>query len=80
LCSFKIQILVSLIILQGIAFELVSLLVVMFFVLESSIDVYEEVIKPLLEKVKPHVELGLTTRPLLNLPPNKRVQVNLDSE
>ncbi len=52
----------------------------MFFVLESSIDVYEEVIKPLLEKVKPHVELGLTTRPLLNLPPNKRVQVNLDSE
>ncbi len=30
LCSFKIQILISLIILQGIAFELVSLLVVMF--------------------------------------------------
>jgi hypothetical protein len=48
-----IQILVSMIALHGIAFELVNLLVMMFFVLKPNNDVYEEIVKPLLEKDKP---------------------------
>jgi hypothetical protein len=54
----KIQILVSMIVLHGIVFELVNLLVTMFFVLKPNNDVYEEIIKTLLEKVKPKLNLA----------------------
>jgi hypothetical protein len=46
------------IVLHGIAFELVNLLVMIFFVLKPNNDVYEEIVKPLLEKVKPKLNLA----------------------
>jgi hypothetical protein len=50
------------------------------FVLKPDNDVYEEIVKPLLEKLKPEVEHGLSTRPPLDSPPNKRTQINIDCE
>jgi len=44
-------------------------------VLELDNDVYEEVVKPLLEKSKPDLEFGFFTRPSANLPPKKRAQI-----
>ncbi len=50
------------------------------FVLELDNDVYEEVVKPLLEKSKPNLELGFSSQPYLDSPPKKRTWVNLDCE
>jgi hypothetical protein len=41
-------------------------------VLELDNDVYEEVVKPLLEKSKPNLELGFSSQPYLDSPPKKR--------
>jgi hypothetical protein len=49
-------------------------------VLELDNDVYEEVVKPFLEKSKPNVELGFSTQPPPDSPLKKRMQVNLDCE
>ncbi len=48
--------------------------------LEPNNDVYEEVVKSLLEKFKPNFELGFSSLPPLNLPPKKRVRINLNCE
>jgi hypothetical protein len=40
--------------------------------LEPDNDVYEEVVKPLLEKSKPNLELGFSSRPLLDSPHEKK--------
>jgi hypothetical protein len=49
-------------------------------VLEPNNDVYEEVVKPLLEKLKPNLELGFSSRPFPDSLPEKRARVNLDCE
>jgi hypothetical protein len=50
------------------------------FVLELDNDVYEEVVKPLLEKSKPNLELVFSSRPFLDSPHEKKAQINLDYE
>jgi len=41
-------------------------------VLEPNNDVYEEAVKPLLEKSKPNLELGFSLQPPPNSPPEKK--------
>jgi hypothetical protein len=41
--------------------------------MEPNNDVYEEVVKPFLEKSKLDLEIGVSTQPPPNLPPEKRV-------
>jgi hypothetical protein len=50
------------------------------FVLELDNDVYEEVVKPLLEKSKPKVEHVLSTWPPLDSPLEKKARINKDCE
>ncbi len=50
------------------------------FVMEPNNDVYEEVVKPFLEKSKLDLEIGVSTQPPPNLPPEKRVWINFDCE
>lgn len=48
--------------------------------LEPNDDVYEDVVKLLLEKANLQVELALTVWPPLDLPPKKRARINLNFE
>jgi hypothetical protein len=50
------------------------------FVAEPDNDVYEEVMKLFLEKSKPHLELGFSSRPIPNSLLKKRAQINFDYE
>jgi hypothetical protein len=47
---------------------------------EPNNDVYEEVVKPLLEEVRPQVDLAMFTCDPLDSPFKKRLRVNLDYE
>jgi hypothetical protein len=49
-------------------------------VLEPDHDVYKEVVKPLVEKVRLEVETMVFSHVLLNFPFEKRTRIDLDCE
>jgi hypothetical protein len=49
-------------------------------VLEPNDDVYEEVDKPLLEKARPQVDIGMSTYSFSDSSLEKRLKVNIDYE